>query len=277
MPPADLIQSMGRQMKAEREKRAEILQAEGQRQSAILKAEGQSRRQFSRPRADARRRSAMRKDVTAQPKLEAKATRDGDQAVASGDVAALDYFVAEKYMKVFAELRFRRTRRPLIFPLKSSAAWFVRRNFRDCQVYIRPRCRPQCSDSAFSTAADQPDDALIDVNMMTFIISLGPSKWVILGAVLLGLELAVPGASMMWLGLAAILVGSMSFAVDWSWQAQLVAFAIFTACLCRYGGTLRGRSIRSSSLLSQSSHRGADWPRVHAGKSVLDGVGRMYR
>ena len=65
--------------------------------------------------------------------------------------------------------------------------------------------------------------------MMTFIVSLGARKWVILGAILLGLELAVPGAFMMWLGLAAILVGMMSFAVDWSWQAQLVAFAIFTA------------------------------------------------
>ena len=65
--------------------------------------------------------------------------------------------------------------------------------------------------------------------MMTFIVSLGAWKWVILGAILLGLELAVPGAFMMWLGLAAILVGMMSFAVDWSWQVQLVAFAIFTA------------------------------------------------
>ena len=65
--------------------------------------------------------------------------------------------------------------------------------------------------------------------MMPFIVSLGPWKWVIIGAVLLALELAVPGAFMMWLGLAAVLVGLISFAVDWSWQTQLVAFAIFTA------------------------------------------------
>ena len=65
--------------------------------------------------------------------------------------------------------------------------------------------------------------------MMTLIVSLGAWKWVILGAVLLALELAVPGAFMMWLGLAAVLVGLISFLVDWSWQAQLVAFAIFTA------------------------------------------------
>ena len=65
--------------------------------------------------------------------------------------------------------------------------------------------------------------------MIPFIVSLGPWKWVIIGAILLALELAVPGAFMMWLGLAAVLVGLISFAVDWSWQAQLVAFAIFTA------------------------------------------------
>ncbi len=69
----------------------------------------------------------------------------------------------------------------------------------------------------------------MSANMMPFIVALGPWKWVILGAILLALELAVPGAFMMWLGLAAILVGLISFAVDWSWQWQLVAFAVFTA------------------------------------------------
>ena len=65
--------------------------------------------------------------------------------------------------------------------------------------------------------------------MVPFIVSLGAWNWVIVGAILLALELAVPGAFMMWLGLAAILVGVISFAVDWSWQAQFVAFAVFTA------------------------------------------------
>ena len=104
--------------------------------------------------------------------------------------------------------------------------------------------------------------------MMTFIVSLGPWKWVILGAVLLGLELAVPGAFMMWLGLAAILVGVMSFAIDWSWQAQLVAFAIFTALsvpLWRRFARKVDPQLESPYL--ESSHRGAGWSRVHAGKS----------
>ena len=58
-------------------------------------------------------------------------------------------------------------------------------------------------------------------------ISLGPWAWIIAGAVLLALELAVPGAFMMWLGIAAALVGAISLAVDWSWQWQCVAFAAF--------------------------------------------------
>lgn len=62
--------------------------------------------------------------------------------------------------------------------------------------------------------------------MATF-IALGPWAWIIAGAVLLALELAVPGAFMMWLGLAAGLVGVISLVVDWSWQWQGVAFAVF--------------------------------------------------
>jgi membrane protein implicated in regulation of membrane protease activity len=59
------------------------------------------------------------------------------------------------------------------------------------------------------------------------VAALGPWSWIIAGAVLLGLELAVPGAFMMWLGIAAVLVGVISFAIDWSWQWQCIAFAVF--------------------------------------------------
>src|SRR5262245_48182925 len=64
--------------------------------------------------------------------------------------------------------------------------------------------------------------------MTPFIVALGPWKWIIVGAILLALELAVPGAFMMWLGLAAILVGLMSFVLDWSWEWQGVVFAVFS-------------------------------------------------
>jgi membrane protein implicated in regulation of membrane protease activity len=64
--------------------------------------------------------------------------------------------------------------------------------------------------------------------MMPFIVTLGAWKWIILGAILLALELAAPGAFMMWLGLSAVLVGFLSFIwPDLSWQWQGVAFAVF--------------------------------------------------
>ena len=63
--------------------------------------------------------------------------------------------------------------------------------------------------------------------MIGLLTSLGAWSWIIAAAALLALELAVPGAFMMWLGLAALLVGVISFGVDWSWQAQGIAFAVF--------------------------------------------------
>ena len=66
-------------------------------------------------------------------------------------------------------------------------------------------------------------------SMFAAFIALGPWTWIIAGVVLLALELAVPGAFMMWLGIAAVLVGVLSFLVDWSWQWQCIAFAVFAA------------------------------------------------
>lgn len=120
IPPADLVSAMARQMKAEREKRADILQAEGQRQSEILRAEGAKQSQILE--AEGRREAAFR-DAEGRERLaqaEAKATEMVSQAVARGDVAALNYFVAEKYLRAFTELAKSPNQKVLMLPVEAT-------------------------------------------------------------------------------------------------------------------------------------------------------------
>ena len=63
--------------------------------------------------------------------------------------------------------------------------------------------------------------------MLSFLVSFGTWDWFVAGGVLLVLEILAPGVFMLWLGIAALLVGAISLVVDWPWQAQFVAFAVF--------------------------------------------------
>ena len=119
-PPADISNAMARQMKAEREKRANILEAEGSRASEILRAEGEKQGQILQ--AEGRREAAFR-DAEAREReaeAEAKATEMVSQAIANGNAQAINYFIAQKYVEAVKDFANSPNAKTILFPVEAT-------------------------------------------------------------------------------------------------------------------------------------------------------------
>jgi regulator of protease activity HflC (stomatin/prohibitin superfamily) len=121
LPPADLAGAMARQMKAEREKRAAVLEAEGLRQAEILRAEGQKQSQIlaAEGRKEAAFRDAEARERSAE--AEAKATAMVSEAISQGDLAAANFLVAEKYIDAVKAIATAPNQKVVIVPIEAAA------------------------------------------------------------------------------------------------------------------------------------------------------------
>lgn len=120
-PPRDLVDAMANQMKAEREKRAQILRAEGEREAAIKVAEGEKRAQILK--AEGLRESAFLEAEAREreAEAEAKATEMVSEAIAKGNSQAINYFVAQKYVDALGQLAASNNGKVIMMPLEASS------------------------------------------------------------------------------------------------------------------------------------------------------------
>ncbi len=120
-PPHDLVEAMASQMKAERTKRAQILDAEGHRQAEILRAEGDKQAQILKAEGERQAAFLEAEARERQAQAEAQATLVVSQAIAQGDLQAVNYFVAQKYIEALGEIAKAPNNKLVLMPLEAAS------------------------------------------------------------------------------------------------------------------------------------------------------------
>ena len=233
-PPQDIVNAMTRQMKAEREKRAVVLEAEGSRQSAILRAEGE--KQGAILSAEGAREAAFREAEAREraAQAEAAATKAVSDAIESGSSQAINYFIAQKYVEAVAEFARSPNAKTILFPVEATqligTLGGIAELTKDALGGQR-NARTEAEGRAERSQSRRMTGLPLDPGWL----------WLIGGVVLLIAEIIAPGFFLVFIGAAAIVTGSWPCCWGSPVALQMAIFAVLAflaarirrpACLC---------------------------------------------